>query len=86
VLRRKLLLIEDEESISEPLSAALGREGFEVVTAATAADGRELFRAQTPDLVLLDVMLPDGDGKDVLREIRSVSGVKAVFPALVTQR
>jgi len=79
VLRRNILLIEDEESISEPLSAALGREGFDVVTAATAADGRELFRAQAPDLVLLDVMLPDGDGKDVLREIRSASRTPVIM-------
>ena len=79
MLRRRILLIEDEESISEPLAAALGREGFDVVTASTAAEGRELFRAQTPDLVLLDLMLPDGDGKDVLRDIRSTSGAPVIM-------
>ena len=68
--RRAILLIEDEESISTPLSAALKREGFDVLLAATMADGLETFRTRAPDLVLLDVMLPDGDGKDVLREIR----------------
>jgi DNA-binding response OmpR family regulator len=77
--RRKILLIEDEESISEPLSEALGREGFEVVTAATAAEGRERFRDRAPDLVLLDVMLPDGDGRDVLREIRRTSRTPVVM-------
>ena len=79
MLRRRILLIEDEESISEPLAAALGREGFDVVTAATAAEGRELFRAQTPDLVLLDLMLPDGDGKDVLRDIRTTSRTPVIM-------
>jgi len=79
MLQRKILLIEDEESISEPLAAALGREGFEVVIAATAAEGRELFRTRAPDLVLLDVMLPDGDGKDVLREIRSTSRTPVIM-------
>jgi len=78
-VRRRILLIEDEESISEPLERALGREGFDVVTAATAAAGRERFREQSPDLVLLDVMLPDGDGRDVLREIRSVSRTPVVM-------
>ena len=73
--RRRVLLIEDEESISEPLSAALGREGFDVAVAATAADGRAAFQSGSPDLVLLDVMLPDGDGRDLLREIRSTSRV-----------
>ena len=78
-MRRRILLIEDEESISEPLERALGREGFDVATAATAAEGRERFRERSPDLVLLDVMLPDGDGRDLLREIRSVSRTPVVM-------
>jgi two-component system response regulator RegX3 len=78
-VRRRILLIEDEQSISEPLERALGREGFDVVTAATAADGRERFSEQAPDLVLLDVMLPDGDGRDLLREIRASSRTPVVM-------
>jgi two-component system response regulator RegX3 len=78
-VRRRILLIEDEESISEPLERALGREGFDVTTAATAAEGRERFREQGPELVLLDVMLPDGDGRDLLREIRSTSRTPVVM-------
>ena len=78
-MRRRILLIEDEESISEPLERALGREGFDVAVAATAAEGRERFRDDRPDLVLLDVMLPDGDGRDVLREIRSTSRTPVVM-------
>ncbi len=78
-MRRRILLIEDEESISEPLERALGREGFDVSVAATAAEGRERFRDDRPDLVLLDVMLPDGDGRDVLREIRGMSRTPVVM-------
>ena len=77
--RRRILLIEDEESISEPLAAALERDGFDVVAVATAARGLEAFRTRSPDLVLLDVMLPDGDGRDVLREIRATSRVAVVM-------
>ena len=77
--RRRILLIEDEQSISEPLAEALEREGFDVVSAATAAEGREAFRTRAPDLVLLDVMLPDGDGRDVLRDIRSTSRTPVVM-------
>ena len=58
--KRTILLIEDEEAISEPLAAALAREGFDTLVAGTAAKGLELFASRTPDLVLLDVMLPDG--------------------------
>jgi two-component system, OmpR family, response regulator RegX3 len=78
-VRRRILLIEDEESISEPLGQALRREGFDVVVAATAAAGRERFLEDGPDLVLLDVMLPDGDGRDLLREFRSTSRTPVVM-------
>jgi two-component system response regulator RegX3 len=77
--RRRILLIEDEESIAEPLAAALAREGFDVATAGTAAAGLEEFRARPPDAVLLDVMLPDGDGRDVLREIRQTARTPVVM-------
>jgi len=72
-------LIEDEESISEPLASALEREGFAPVLATTVREGLEAFRTRSADLVLLDVMLPDGDGRDVLREIRSSSRVPVIM-------
>ncbi len=77
--KRTILLIEDEEAISEPLAAALGREGFATLVAATAAEGLELFASRSPDLVLLDVMLPDGDGREVLRRIRETSRTPVVM-------
>jgi two-component system response regulator RegX3 len=77
--KRRILVVEDEDSISEPLSAALEREGFSVVVAKTAAEGVEAFKTRSPELVLLDVMLPDGDGRDVLRTIRASSRVPVVM-------
>ena len=77
--KRTILLIEDEDAISEPLAAALVREGFDTLVAGTAARGLELFAARTPDLVLLDVMLPDGDGRDLLRRIRETSRTPVVI-------
>ncbi|CAN5132017.1 response regulator transcription factor [soil metagenome] len=77
--RHTLLLIEDEESIAEPLRHALEREGFEVHWAPTAAAGLEAFQAHAPEVVLLDQMLPDGDGRDVLRELRSSSTVPVIM-------
>src|SRR3712207_9523865 len=68
-----------ESSIAEPLVAALEREAFDVVHAATAAEGLEAAATRSPDLVLLDVMLPDGDGRDVLRQIRASSRVPVVM-------
>jgi two-component system, OmpR family, response regulator RegX3 len=77
--KKKVLVIEDERPIAEPLAEALRREGFEVTLAATATDGLDAFSSQAPDIVLLDVMLPDGDGRDVLRQIRQTSRVPVVM-------
>ena len=79
VSRKKVLVIEDERPIAEPLADALRREGFDVHLTATAAEGLEAFSAQAPDIVLLDVMLPDGDGRDVLRQIRQASRTPVVM-------
>ena len=74
-----VLLIEDEAAISQPLAAALAREGFDPVVAGTAAEGLERFAGRSPDVVVLDVMLPDGDGRDVLRRIRETSRTPVVM-------
>jgi two-component system, OmpR family, response regulator RegX3 len=77
--RRSVLLVEDEESITVPLSEALRREGFEPRVAGTAAEALELAESTAPDLVLLDVMLPDGSGFDVCRELRARSRVPIIM-------
>ncbi len=77
--KRRILLIEDEGSISEPLAHALDREGFAPQVAGTAAEGLEAFHSGTPELVLLDVMLPDGDGREILRRIRETSRVPVIM-------
>jgi two-component system, OmpR family, response regulator RegX3 len=76
--KRTVLLVEDEESITTPLTAALAREGFDATVAATAAEALELARSLEPDLVLLDLMLPDGSGLDVCRELRRTSRVPII--------
>jgi two-component system response regulator RegX3 len=79
VAKPRILLIEDETSIAEPLAGALSDEGFDAQVAGTAEEGLEAFRAARPELVLLDVMLPDGDGKEVLREIRAASRTPVIM-------
>ena len=71
----KVLFVEDESSISGPFSKALAREGFEPVVAATAKRALELAEEIEPDIVLMDLTLPDGDGRDVTRAIRRRSNV-----------
>jgi CheY-like chemotaxis protein len=74
-----VLVIEDEESISGPLAEALNREGFNTEVATTAVDGLESAYERRPDVVLLDLMLPDGDGRDVWRELRRRSDVPIIM-------
>jgi DNA-binding response OmpR family regulator len=77
--RPRILFVEDELSISEPFSKALAREGFEPHVAGTAARALELADSLEPDLILLDLHLPDGDGRDVCRTIRARSGVPIII-------
>ena len=77
--RTRILFVEDELSISQPFAKALTREGFEAVTAATAAEALELADRIEPDLVLLDLNLPDGDGRDVCRELQRRHDVPVVM-------
>jgi DNA-binding response OmpR family regulator len=74
-----VLVVEDEPSIAEPLADHLVREGFEPEVAATLADARDSFERHEPDIVLLDVMLPDGDGRDLCREFRADSDAVIVM-------
>jgi two-component system, OmpR family, response regulator RegX3 len=76
--KRTVLVVEDEESITTPLTAALEREGFDAAVAPTAAEALELAGRLEPDLVLLDLMLPDGSGLDVCRELRRTSDVPII--------
>jgi len=75
----RILLVEDERSIAEPFAEALAREGFEPILARTAADALRLARSESPDLILLDLMLPDGDGRAICRELRRESSVPIVM-------
>jgi two-component system response regulator RegX3 len=77
--KRTILLVEDEESITAPLAEALEREGFRAEVAHTAADSLALADRVSPDLVLLDLMLPDGSGLDVCRQLRSTSRVPIIM-------
>jgi len=75
----RILVVEDEDSISQPFAAALRRAGFEALVTQTAAGALKLAEEAEPDLVMLDLTLPDGDGRDVCRELRRRSDVPIVM-------
>ncbi|MHC1991488.1 response regulator transcription factor [Bacillus safensis] len=76
----KVLMIDDEKEILELINTVLTREGIDrVITASTARDGLTKFHQEQPDLVILDIMLPDGEGYDICRQIRETSHVPIIF-------
>jgi two-component system, OmpR family, response regulator MtrA len=75
----RILVVEDDPSIREITEIGLRAAGFGVISAADGRDGLARFRAEAPDLVLLDVMLPGLDGLEVAREIRRDSMVPIVM-------
>lgn len=78
-----ILLIDDDRRLAEMVGRYLGQAGFSVQVQGTARAGLEALVERTPDLILLDLMLPDGDGLDVCRQIRQRGGLAAQVPILM---
>lgn len=71
--KHKILIIEDEANIRSFVQAVLETGGYQVLTAATCRQGNLMFSSHMPDLVILDLGLPDGDGLDFIRSVRMAS-------------
>ncbi|MEI6114223.1 MAG: response regulator, partial [Burkholderiales bacterium] len=69
-LAAKVLIIEDERQIRRFVRVALEEEGCQVIEAGTMAEGLALTGAERPDLIVLDLGLPDGNGVDLIRDVR----------------
>ena len=77
-IREKILVIEDEKSIARFISTILTANGYEAMRASTGAEAMSMISSHCPDLVILDLGLPDMDGLDILRQIRSWSALPVV--------
>jgi two-component system, OmpR family, phosphate regulon response regulator OmpR len=82
----RLLLIDDDVRLTAMLQDYLRGNGFEVESAGTLAAGRERLRHETFDALLLDLMLPDGDGLDLTRELRADARLKRLPLLMLTAR
>jgi two-component system nitrogen regulation response regulator NtrX len=66
-----VLVVDDEKGILETLSSIIEDEGYDVITASSGEEGLKMFLKHTPDLILLDIWMPDMDGIETLKKIRS---------------
>ena len=77
---KKLLLVDDEPELLKMLVSILSDDGFEnIVTALSMSDGIAAIRTEKPDLAVLDVMLPDGDGFSLMQQVRAFSDLPVIF-------
>jgi two-component system, OmpR family, KDP operon response regulator KdpE len=74
----RVLVVDDEAAILRFLKPALEANNYEIISTGTVAESTKRIAAETPDIVVLDLGLPDGDGKDVIRQVREWSGVPIV--------
>jgi two-component system alkaline phosphatase synthesis response regulator PhoP len=82
----KILIIDDEQDILDIIKYNLVKEGFEVQTANDGLSGIELGKKFRPDLILLDVMMPQMDGIEVCETIRSIAGLDSTLICFLTAR
>ena len=75
----RLLLVDDEASLREPLADYLVRQGFAVTQAASAAEARSVLRDEAPDLILLDIMMPGEDGLSLCRHLAETRAIPTIL-------
>ncbi|MDZ7378511.1 MAG: response regulator transcription factor [candidate division KSB1 bacterium] len=77
--RKRILIVDDDPKLIDLLRLALEREGFAVVSATNGLQGERVFRANPVDLVILDVMMPQRDGFELLGDLRAISNVPIIM-------
>ena len=83
---RKIVCIEDEPEMIDLVKLILGRKGFELVGAVGGREGLETVRKLKPDLVLLDLMMPDMDGWEVYQQMKADDELKGIPVIVVTAK
>jgi len=76
----RILVVDDEPAVTDLLAYNLRKAGYEPVLAADGGEALRLARQAKPDLILLDLMIPEVDGLDVCRELRKTSAVPRIVP------
>jgi CheY-like chemotaxis protein len=84
--KAKILVVEDEEEILELITYNLSREGYDVHAVRSGEEALKLIQSKTPDLMLLDLMLPGVDGLEVCKTVKGNPAYKAIFPSSCSRR
>lgn len=82
--KTKVLLIEDDKMIIDMYTLKFSQEGYDIVQAENGKDGLDLAKAQLPDIILLDIILPQMDGFTVLKELKAEANTKDIPVVLLT--
>jgi two-component system response regulator VicR len=82
----KVVYIEDESEMIDLVRLILSRKGYEVIGAGGGREGLEIIRQKLPDLVLLDLMMPDMDGWDVYQQMKSVDSTRDIPVIVITAK
>jgi signal transduction histidine kinase len=84
--KQKILVVEDDEELRRDHAGVLASEGYQVLEASTCADALRLARAESPDLILLDAALPDGESVGVCQQIKAHEGLRDTFVVMLSGR
>ena len=83
-IKKTILIVEDEQDLREVLADKLGREGFATLEAHNGKEGLDMALEKHPDLILLDIVMPEMDGMTVLRKLREDAWGKGALVILLT--
>ncbi len=78
-IKKRVLVVDDEPGMAHVLGIKLRLHGFEVISAANGTEGIDLARTQKPDIILLDIVMPDLSGFDVLDQVRTFSQIPIIM-------
>ena len=82
--KQKVLVVEDDPALLREQTSILAGEGYQVIEASTCADALRLAHAESPDLILLDAALPDGDGVGVCQKLKAHEGLRGTFVVMLS--
>lgn len=86
MLGKKILVVDDEPNIVRPLTYILNKEGFDVSTAEDGEQAMTMIRGSKPDLLILDVMMPNKNGYDVCHEVKSDPELREIHVLMLTAK